>query len=92
MFCCKNSNIERSKQVRRPPPSTYNKPSTNKPIPLIKIIHFNDAYEIREREGEGIVGGVSRFASLISSIKNQSEALVFFSGDLYSPNKRKIFS
>ena len=55
--------------------------------PLMTIIHFNDAYEIRENPDVEIVGGVPRFLGLVNEIKQSEDALVFFSGDLYSPNK-----
>ena len=57
--------------------------------PLISIIHFNDAYEIRENKNEDLVGGVPRFLGQINQLKKSQDALVFFSGDLYSPNKCK---
>ncbi|KAL5466915.1 hypothetical protein EMCRGX_G031077, partial [Ephydatia muelleri] len=50
----------------------------------LSIIHFNDVYELREREKEP-VGGVSRFKSKIDSLRLQ-DPLVLFSGDALSPS------
>lgn len=52
--------------------------------PLLSIVHFNDVYELREREKEP-VGGVARFKSKIDSLCLQ-EPLVLFSGDALSPS------
>ena len=56
----------------------------------LSIIHFNDVYELREREKEP-VGGVSRFKSKIDSLRLQ-DPLVLFSGDALSPSNSKLIS
>ena len=56
----------------------------------LSIIHFNDVYELREREKEP-VGGVSRFKSKIDSLRLQ-DPLVLFSGDALSPSSSKLIS
>ena len=56
----------------------------------LSIIHFNDVYELREREKEP-VGGVSRFKSKIDSLRLQ-DPLVLFSGDALSPSNSKFIS
>lgn len=53
----------------------------------LTIIHFNDAYEIKARNGEHCAGA-SRFCTLVNSFKHD-KPLVLFSGDLWNPSKRK---
>jgi hypothetical protein len=57
----------------------------------LNIIHFNDVYEVRERDNE-VCGGAARFCTYVNSFKAPGEdkdPLVLFSGDLWSPSKRK---
>ena len=51
----------------------------------LTIIHFNDVYNIEERDKEP-VGGASRFKTACSSIE---DPLVLFSGDALSPSNSK---
>ena len=51
------------------------------------LLHFNDVYNITERETEP-VGGVPRFKGLIDSFAEQ-DPLVLFSGDALSPSNSK---
>ena len=53
----------------------------------LTIVHFNDCYNIEERSTEP-VGGISRFATALKSLKEQ-DPLILFSGDLFSPSNRK---
>ncbi|KRX08718.1 5'-Nucleotidase, C-terminal [Pseudocohnilembus persalinus] len=54
----------------------------------LRIVHFNDVYNIEENKEEP-VGGISRFVTAVRQIrnqKNQNECLTLFSGDAYSPS------
>ena len=58
-------------------------PSHNKKL---EIIHFNDVYNIEERDDDGpIRAGVARFVSAFDSYKAKDK-LVIFSGDLFFPS------
>lgn len=63
--------------------------SRTKSVKKLKIIHFNDVYNI-EGSKEEPVGGAARFAHLIKDLIAEEPALVVFSGDAFSPSKRKI--
>ena len=53
---------------------------------LLEIIHFNDVYNIEERDDDGpIRAGVARFVSAFDAYKSK-EKLVIFSGDLFFPS------
>ncbi|KAL5272062.1 hypothetical protein ACHWQZ_G000314 [Mnemiopsis leidyi] len=52
---------------------------------VVKIIHFNDVYNIEAREQEP-VGGASRFVQKISDILAEEDMLVIFSGDAFNPS------
>lgn len=62
----------------------------SKPNHPLTIIHFNDAYEIKDRDGE-ICGGAARFCSLIESYKHLNP-VVLFSGDLWNPSKCNLLN
>ena len=54
----------------------------------LKIIHFNDVYNITENEKSEVCGGVARFAAKMDQIKKEHpETVILFSGDLWSPSK-----
>jgi hypothetical protein len=55
----------------------------------IRIIHFNDAYNIESRKVEPC-GGASRFVTAIEELKCVEPAMVLFSGDVFSPSTRKL--
>lgn len=52
---------------------------------VIHIIHFNDVYNLHEKEKEP-VGGAARFITAVESFKHLNP-LVLFSGDMFSPSK-----
>ena len=52
---------------------------------VIHILHFNDVYNINEREIEP-VGGAARFISAVEKYKHLNP-LILFSGDIFSPSK-----
>ncbi|XP_063691937.1 mannosylglucosyl-3-phosphoglycerate phosphatase-like isoform X2 [Bolinopsis microptera] len=52
---------------------------------VVKIIHFNDVYNIEARDQEP-VGGAARFVQKISDILAEEEMLVIFSGDAFNPS------
>lgn len=51
------------------------------------IIHFNDVYNIEERQKEP-VGGASRFKTRLDSLQ-ELRPLVLFSGDALNPSNSK---
>lgn len=53
----------------------------------LRIIHFNDVYNIEPNIREP-AGGAARFLSVINLLKNQSPCLIMFSGDIFSPSPR----
>ena len=55
---------------------------------VVTILHFNDVYNIEEREVEP-KGGAARF---VTAIKNRSELnpMVLFSGDAFAPSISKF--
>ena len=57
--------------------------------PPLKIIHFNDVYNIEEKDSEP-VGGYARFYTAMHSF-DRYKPLVLFSGDIFSPSKLSIF-
>jgi len=62
--------------------------SISKRKPL-KIIHFNDVYNIDEKQTEP-VSGYSRFNTALRSFDN-IKPLILFSGDIFAPSKLSIF-
>ncbi len=56
----------------------------------IRIIHFNDAYNIEPGNIEP-VGGAARFSTALKFLKNQKPSLIFFSGDAVSPSSCKAY-
>jgi hypothetical protein len=56
-------------------------------IKKLKIIHFNDVYNIEGLKEEP-VGGAARFYTAINSIPQNPRPLVVFSGDAVSPSTR----
>lgn len=61
-------------------------PKTNKNL---RIIHFNDVYNIESSNREP-AGGAARFLSVINLLRNESPCLVMFSGDIFSPSPCKF--
>ncbi|CAI2387216.1 unnamed protein product [Moneuplotes crassus] len=60
--------------------------SERKPL---KIIHFNDVYNIEESKSEP-VSGIARFVSALRSYDHVNP-LILFSGDIFAPSKLSIF-
>lgn len=56
----------------------------------ITILHFNDVYNINEREEEP-VGGAARFATAMRQLKHL-DPLVLFSGDIFNPSVSRYLS
>ncbi len=56
----------------------------------LRIIHFNDVYNIEEHADEP-KGGASRFLTALNLIKEEKPALVVFSGDALSPSSCKLY-
>lgn len=57
----------------------------------LRIIHFNDVYNIEERNIEP-VGGAARFITAADMCRKEklSETILLFSGDAYSPSTMSI--
>ena len=53
----------------------------------LTIVHFNDVYNIEEREKEPC-GGAPRFKTQLDGLK-ELDPLVFFSGDALNPSNSK---
>ena len=51
----------------------------------LKILHFNDVYNLEERKEEP-VGGAARFITALHSFKDENP-LILFSGDIFSPSQ-----
>ena len=58
----------------------------------LKIVHFNDVYNIEGQTKEPL-GGAARFLTLLKYLKSTGPCLVLFSGDAFSPSscKTEIF-
>ena len=55
----------------------------------ITILHFNDVYNIEEKQNEP-VGGAARFKTALDSF-HDTEPLILFSGDLFEPSLCRYF-
>ena len=55
----------------------------------LRIIHFNDVYNIESDTNEP-KGGAARFGTLIKTLKAQEPSLVLFSGDAFAPSTRNL--
>ena len=65
---------------KSPPPHNQQGPKS------VRIIHFNDVYNIESREKEP-VGGAARFIQLLDDlIESRTHTVVLFSGDALSPS------
>ena len=70
---------------------SWNEEFEKKSHQKLRIIHFNDVYNIESRSVEPC-GGSARFVNLIEHLKRDQPALVFFSGDAFSPSNCKLLS
>jgi 2',3'-cyclic-nucleotide 2'-phosphodiesterase (5'-nucleotidase family) len=68
-----------------PPALAANVPQQSRPP--IRILHFNDVYNIEEAPTSPCAGA-SRFAAKLKALREEHEppALVMFSGDLFNPS------
>lgn len=56
--------------------------------PPLKILHFNDVYDICEKDNHHC-GGIARFAGAMNQHKEKDQdTVILFAGDLWSPSKR----
>lgn len=59
------------------------------PNTVLKILHFNDVYEIEERKPNGdpnqVLAGAARFVTAMEQ-HGLSKKLVLFSGDMFGPS------
>jgi len=51
----------------------------------LRIIHFNDVYNVEEHVKEP-KGGAARFITALNYLKQEAPSLVLFSGDVFSPS------
>lgn len=54
------------------------------------MLHFNDVYNLEERETGALKAGAARFVSALDSY-NSSSKLVIFSGDLFFPSNLSTY-
>ena len=66
-------------------------PDKSKILNPIRIIHFNDVYNIEGHQNEP-VGGAARFKSALDILRKDKNAIVLFSGDAVSPSQLSLFS
>lgn len=52
----------------------------------INILHFNDVYQLEPTKKTDPIGGYARFSTVVSDLKEKHNALVLFSGDVFSPS------
>lgn len=84
----KTDKLEESKDTVQQRTITFQADQISKRSPL-KIIHFNDVYNIEESHNEP-VAGYARFQSALRSYDN-IKPLILFSGDIFAPSKLSIF-
>lgn len=51
----------------------------------LRIIHFNDVYNIECSKQEP-VGGAARFATVLEELNEKKNCLIVFAGDAFSPS------
>jgi hypothetical protein len=57
----------------------------------MRILHFNDAYNIESSDSEP-KAGAARFHTALNELKSDDvPTIVLFSGDAFSPSSRKFF-
>lgn len=65
------------------------------PSPNLRIVHFNDVYNIKADKREP-VGGIARFQTVLKKYtsvhQGQPPALTLFSGDAINPSLESIFT
>lgn len=73
--------------------SVYSKENSTKHRPEdgITILHFNDVYNVDSTTQQEPIGGAARFLTAMKSFKD-SDPLVLFSGDAFSPSMLSFFT
>ena len=64
-------------------------------IKELTIVHFNDVYHLppfKSQDARGIVGGVSRFHTVLSKLRESQNPLVLFSGDFMGPSLMSVIT
>ena len=59
--------------------------NTSNTIKTLKIVHFNDVYNVDPNNIEP-KAGAARFLTAVNYLKNEHPCLVLFSGDCFSPS------
>lgn len=65
-------------------------PPAEQGVSTLTILHFNDVYNIEEKEKEP-VGGAARFKTKLSSLQHLNP-LVLFSGDALNPSNSEFLN
>lgn len=79
------------------PQVSVHPPHSSVSLPDLRILHFNDVYNV-EGAAKEPVGGISRFQSRVNHYRDgedfcgQPELLTFFSGDGYNPSLESVFT
>jgi 5'-nucleotidase len=61
----------------------------------LTIVHFNDTYHLppfKPPGSKGIIGGVSRFHTVLSQLRETENPLVLFSGDFMGPSLMSVIT
>ncbi len=56
----------------------------------LRIIHFNDVYNIEPSDEEPL-GGAARFKTVLDYLQAEGPTLLVFSGDAFSPSKSNSY-
>lgn len=91
MIPIKNRFVILKREPSKKSPFSHGKPSLVKPKKKLRLIHFNDVYNI-EPSDEDPVGGAARFATVLKALQEDEKALVVFSGDAFSPSKCRFWN
>jgi hypothetical protein len=62
--------------------------NTQNIVKTLKIVHFNDVYNVDPNNIEP-KAGAARFLTAVNILKNEYPCLVLFSGDCFSPSSCK---
>lgn len=57
----------------------------------LRIIHFNDVYDI-EGDTKNEIGGAARFSTAIKYLRDQGPCIALFSGDAFSPSALSLIT
>ena len=52
----------------------------------VTLLHFNDVYNIEERDEVEPVGGAARFLTAVKTVSKDCDPIILFSGDIFAPS------